>query len=138
MTPSTIRPAVFTASRWELRYPRGGREGEFEGWCKTNGLEKAAEILNADWERMMTFYCFPREQWQQIRTTNVVESPFAAMRLRTDAAKRFKKVENATAVIGKLMLVAQKLNAPELLEEVYRGVEFVDGVAIGEKKEAVA
>lgn len=24
-----------------------------------------------------------------IRTTNVVESPFAALRLRTDAAKRF-------------------------------------------------
>jgi len=26
-----------------------------------------------------------------------VESPFAALRLRTDAAKRYKKVENATA-----------------------------------------
>jgi transposase-like protein len=115
---------------------------KFEGWCKTNGLEKAAEILNADWERMMTFYCFPKEHWQHIRTTNVVESPFASMRLRTDAAKRFKKVENATAVIWKMMLVAQKrfrkLNAPELLQEVYRGVEFVDGVAIGKKREAVA
>jgi hypothetical protein len=29
-----------------------------------------------------------------------VESPFAAVRLRTAAAKRFKKVENATAVMA--------------------------------------
>ena len=39
------------------------------------------------------------------------------------------------------MLVAQKrfrkLNAPELLQEVYRSVEFVGGVAIGKNKEAV-
>lgn len=105
-------------------------------------MDKAAEMLNADWERMMTFYSFPKEHWQHIRTTNVVESPFAAMRLRTDAAKRFKKVENATAVIWKMMLIAEKrfrkLNAPELSQEVHRGVEFVDGVAIGKKKEAAA
>lgn len=117
-------------------------KSKFELWCKSNGLDKAAETLNADWERMMTFYSFPKDHWQHIRTTNVVESPFAAMRLRTDAAKRFKKVENATAVIWKMMLVAEKrfrkLNAPELLQEVYRGVEFVDGVAIGKKKEAAA
>lgn len=31
--------------------------------------------------------------------TNPIESPFAAVRLRTDAAKRFKKVDNATALI---------------------------------------
>ena len=52
-----------------------------------------------DWERMLTFYRYPKEHWVHIRTTNVVESPFAALRLRTDAAKRFKKVERATAVI---------------------------------------
>jgi len=34
-------------------------------------------------------------------------SSFAALRLRTDAAKRFKKVENATAVIFKMLLLAQ-------------------------------
>ncbi len=35
------------------------------------------------------------------QTTNPIESPFAAVRLRTDAAKRFKNVENATALIWK-------------------------------------
>jgi len=49
----------------------------------------------------------PKEHWVHIRTTNVVESPFAALRLRTDAAKRFKKVERATAVIWKMLMVAQ-------------------------------
>jgi hypothetical protein len=55
-------------------------------------------------------------------------APFAALRLRTDAAKRFEKVENATAVFWKMLLVAERkfrrLNAPELVKEVYRGVRF--------------
>lgn len=118
-----------------------GKE-KFETWCKVNGLDKAAETLNRDWERMMTFYSFPKEHWHHIRTTNVVESPFASLRLRTDAAKRFKKVENATAVIWKMLLIAEKrfrkLNAPELLKEVYEGVEFTDGVAVKKKREAAA
>ena len=40
----------------------------------------------------MTFYSFPKDHWTHLRTTNPVESPFSAVRLRTDAAKRFKKV----------------------------------------------
>jgi putative transposase len=115
---------------------------KFEAWCRMNGFEKAIEILNHDWERMLTFYCFPKEHWHHIRTTNVVESPFASLRIRTDAAKRFKKVENATAMIWKTMLVAQKrfrrLDAPELLKDVYEGLVFLDGVAIKKKKEAAA
>mgnify|MGYP003694149165 CR=1 FL=1 len=63
---------------------------------------KAVERLADDWERLVTFYQFPREHWPRLRTTNVVESPFATVRLRTTAAKRFKKVENATALIWKL------------------------------------
>ncbi|HSW63526.1 MAG TPA: transposase, partial [Dissulfurispiraceae bacterium] len=53
---------------------------------------KAVQTLLRDWERMVTFYSFPKEHWVHIRTTNVVESPFSSVRLRTDAAKRFKKV----------------------------------------------
>ena len=36
-----------------------------------------------------------REHWPHLKTLNVIESPFATVRLRTTAAKRFKKVENA-------------------------------------------
>src|SRR5438034_9156706 len=74
---------------------------------------------------MVTFYQFPREHWKHLRTSNPVESPFAAVRLRTAAAKRFKKVENATAVIWKTLLIAEKtfrrLDAPELLADVASG-----------------
>jgi transposase-like protein len=95
---------------------------------------KAAETLRRDWERMVTFYRFPQEHWHHLRTTNVVESPFASVRLRTDAAKRYKKVANAEALIWKILMIAEKkfrrLDAPHLLEEVYKGKKFVDGVAV--------
>ena len=80
----------------------------------------------------MAFYRYPRAHWTHLRTTNVVESPLAALRLRTDAAKRFKRVENATAVIWKMLLVAEqrfrRLNAPHLVAEVWQGATYVDGV----------
>ncbi len=95
---------------------------------------KAVQTLGRDWERMVTFYCFPKEHWRHLRTSNVVESPFAAVRLRTDAAKRYKKVANAEALIWKILRIAEKrfrrLNAPKLLEEVYQGKKFVDGVPV--------
>lgn len=92
---------------------------------------KAVERLERDWDRMVTYYSFPKEHWKHIRTTNVIESPFAAVRLRTGAAKRFKKVENATAMIWKTLLVVEqhfrKLNAPHLLSAIYTGIEYRDG-----------
>ena len=104
----------------------------FQLWCREKGYEKAAELIDEDWGRMVAFFDFPKQHWQHLRTTNPVESPFAALRLRTDAAKRFKRVDNATCVVWKTLLVAQsrfrKLNAPQLLEDVWKGVEFVDGV----------
>jgi len=100
---------------------------------------KAVEKLLSDWDRMITFYSFPKEHWVHIRTTNVVESPFSSVRLRTDAAKRFKKVQNATAMIWKLLQVAEKnfrsLKGYWLLPDVYKGIEFVDGVMEHETKE---
>ena len=93
---------------------------------------KAVERLADDWERLVTFYQFPREHWPHLRTTNVVESPFATVRLRTTAAKRFKKVENATALIWKMLQVAEstfrRLKGAELLPAVYAGAQYVDGV----------
>jgi hypothetical protein len=64
------------------------------------------------------------------------ESPFATVRLRTGAAKRYKKVKNATAVTRKTLLVAEKslrkLNAPELLAEVAEGAIYVNGIRISQ------
>jgi hypothetical protein len=56
----------------------------------------------------------------------------ATVRLRTTAAKRFKKVENATAVIWKMLQVAEstfrRLKGAELLPAVYAGSQYVDGM----------
>ena len=106
----------------------------FQQWCGQRGYEDAGRLLDQDWERMTTFFRFPKEHWGHLRTTNPVESPFAALRLRTVAAKRFKRVDNATAVIWKLLLIAERtfrrLNAPELLEEVWHGAQFVNGIYV--------
>lgn len=95
---------------------------------------KAVERLADDWERLVTFYQFPQEHWIHLRTTNVVESPFAAVRLRTTTAKRFRKVDNATALIWKLLLVAEsafrKLKGTGLLPAVYAGAHYRDGVLL--------
>jgi transposase-like protein len=115
----------------------------FQAWCAKRGLAEVGRRLDRDWERMVTFYQFPHEHWKHLRTTNPVESPFAAVRLRTAAAKRFKKVENATAVIWKTLLVAEhtfrRLDAPELLPDVAHGVEYVNGVrAVNRRDEKAA
>ena len=100
------------------------------------------ELIDQDWERMITFYGFPQEHWGHLRTTNPVESPFAALRLRTAAAKRFKRVENATAVIWKMMLIAEKrfrrLNAPELMADVFLGAQYVNGMPAQNQREVAA
>ncbi len=43
---------------------------------------KACATLERDWERMVTYYDFPKEHWIHLRTTNIVESPFNSVRLR--------------------------------------------------------
>jgi putative transposase len=106
------------------------RRDDFVRWCRKEGYDRAAAALVQDWERMVTFYRFPKEHWKHLRTTNPVESPFAALRLRTDAAKRYKKVANATAVTWKMLLIAEqrfrKLDAPEKMKDVYLGIDTLD------------
>ena len=103
---------------------------------------KAAGTLADDWDRMTAFYDFPAGHWRYLRTTNVVESPFAAVRLRTSAAKRFKKVDGATALIWKLLMVAEKrfrkLNAPHLLPGVLAGERYEDGQPVPARQQRVA
>jgi putative transposase len=104
----------------ETREEAEQQKQAFQAWCTQRGHAEVGRALDRDWGRMVTFYQFPREHWKHLRTSNPVESPFAAVRLRTAAAKRFKKVENATAVIWKTLRIAEKtfrrLDAPECRE----------------------
>ena len=122
-------PALCHALCGEPSPVRGAADASYPALRPTS--PKAVERFADDWERLVTFYQFPREHGCHLRTTNV-ESTFAAVRLRTTAAKRFKKVDFATALIWKLPQVAEgtfrRLNAPELLPGVYVGVRYVDGV----------
>lgn len=106
----------------------------FQDWARGRGWDKAVDVLDRDWERMLTFYRFPREHWPHLRTTNIIDSPFAAVRLRTDAARRYKRSYRAASVLWKLLLIAEKhfrrLHAPHLLKEVYEGVPYNNGIRI--------
>ena len=118
----------------ETREQATALKGKFQSWCDKAGCADAGRLLDQDWERLVAYYDFPEEHWKHLRTTNPVESPFAAVRLRTTAAKRYKKVENATAVIWKTLMLAQqrfrKLNAPELLVGVVLHTPYRNGKRI--------
>ena len=101
---------------------------------------EAVATLERDWERMVSFYHYPEAHWKHLRTTNPVESPFAAVRLRTNAGKRYKRVAGATALIWRVLMVAEErfrqLNAAELLPDVYAGAKYGDGKPVEQKKQS--
>lgn len=95
---------------------------------------KAVRSVVENWDRLTRYYDFPREHWKHLRTSNVVESPFSRVRLRTAASRRFKSQVNATCLIWKTMMVAEmsfrKLNASHLVEKVAEGRKYKDGVEV--------
>jgi len=121
-----LRAVAYAPTRREAETAREAFRKRYHSW-----YPKAVATLEDDWDRLTTFYDFPEAHWKHLRTTNVVESPFASVRLRTGAAKRYKRVEKATALIWKLLMLAEKrfrkLNAPHLLRDVYEGRNFKDG-----------
>jgi len=64
---------------------------------------KAAACIRDDIDRMVTFFRFPPESWKSLRTTNPIESIFASVRIRTDAAKRLRTGTSATYLVFKLI-----------------------------------
>jgi putative transposase len=92
---------------------------------------KAVKTVVDNWDRLTRYYDFPREHWKHLRTSNVVESPFSRVRLRTTASRRFKSQVNATCLIWKTMMIAEmsfrKLDAPHLVERVAEGKRYENG-----------
>jgi len=93
---------------------------------------KATECLAKDRTELLRFYDFPAEHWLHLRTTNVIESVFATVRLRTEKTKGSGTREACLTMVYKLMEAAGKrwraLNGSALLEDIIKGVAFVDGV----------
>jgi transposase-like protein len=94
--------------------------------------QRAVDCLVKDSEKLLTLYDFPAEHWKHLRTTNVIESSFATVRLRQRVTKGAGSRTKGLAMAFKLLDMAQarwrKLNGSELLPLVRAGVKFVDGI----------
>jgi transposase-like protein len=109
---------------------------------------KAVASLRRDQAALLTFFDFPAEHWRHLRTTNIIESPFATVRLRQRVTKGAGSRTKALMMAFKLLAMAEerwrKVNGSELLPLVRAGVRFVDGVqekpktTVGEVKENAA
>ena len=86
------------------------------GDLREAGYDRAADCLEDDLDRCLTFYRFPEAHCSHLRTTNPIESVFAGVRLRTNAARRFKKTRSGVClthqVIARLSRRWRRLNPP--------------------------
>ena len=80
---------------------------------------------------LLTFFEFPAEHWKHLRTSNVIESPFATVRLRQRVTKGAGSQTKGLLMAYKLLEMAQarwrRLDGTHLLPLVRAGITFVDG-----------
>ena len=92
---------------------------------------KAVAKIVDDLDVLLTFYDFPAEHHKHLRTTNVVESPFATVRLRQRTTKGPGCRDAGVAMAYKLLDAAQgrwrRINGHELVALVRAGATFIDG-----------
>jgi transposase-like protein len=98
--------------------------------------EKAVACLVRDRDALLTFYDFPAEHWDHLRTTNPIESVFATVRHRTVRTKGALSQDTARLMVFKLVMAAAKtwrrLKGNNQLPKVVHGVTFRDGVEVNE------
>jgi putative transposase len=95
---------------------------------------KAVDCLTKDREALLTFFDFPAEHWDHLRTSNPIESVFATVRHRTVRTKGSLSHKTARLMVFKLVMAAAKtwrrLKGENQLPMVIAGVKFADGVAV--------
>jgi putative transposase len=69
---------------------------------------KAVTSLRRDQAQLLTFYDFPAEHWRHLRTTNMIESPFATVRLRQGVTKGAGSRTKALMMAFKLLSMAEE------------------------------
>ena len=96
--------------------------------------EKAVACLVKDRDTLLTFYDFPAEHWDHLRTSNPIESVFATVRHRTVRIKGALSQDTARLMVFKLVMAAAKtwrrLKGENQLPKVIAGVTFRNGVEI--------
>jgi putative transposase len=92
---------------------------------------KAVDKVLKDRDVLLTHFEFPAEHWIRLRTTNVTESTFATVKLRTRKTKGAGSRAAGLAMAYKLLEAAQArwrcVNAPHLVALVRAAATFVDG-----------
>ena len=95
---------------------------------------KAVTCLIKDRDELLTFYDFPAEHWDHLRTSNPIESVFATVRHRTVRTKGALSQDTARLMVFKLVMAAAKtwrrLKGENQLPKVVQGVTFRNGVEV--------
>ena len=95
---------------------------------------KAVACLTAHREELLAFYAYPVEHWPSLRSTNVIESTFATVRLRTKRTKGCGSRLATLTMVFKLVESAAKrwhrLRGYQRIPDVLSGVVFHDGVMV--------
>ena len=130
-----LHEMMYAERRVDCEAARSRFEAEYQA-----KYPKALESLTANWERLLTFFDFPAEHWKHLRTTNVIESPFATVRLRERATRGAGSRTKGLLMAFKLLDMAQqrwrRLDGAHLLPLLRTGVKFVDGVGENQPREA--
>jgi putative transposase len=96
--------------------------------------QKAVTCLIKDRDALLTFYDFPAEHWDHLRTSNPIESVFATVRHRTVRAKGALSQDTARLMVFKLVMAAaitwRRLKGENQLPKVVQGITFRNGVEV--------
>jgi putative transposase len=96
--------------------------------------ERAVQCLLKDREALLTFFDFPADHWDHLRTSNPIESVFATVRHRTVRSKGALGQDTARLMVFKLVMAAAKtwrrLKGENQLPRVIQGVTFKDGIEV--------
>ena len=102
---------------------------------------KAVDCLRNHRQELMAFYNYPAEHWCHVRSTNIIESPFATVRLRTNKTKGCGSVMATLTMVFKLLQSAEKrwisLRSKEKVKDVFNGIKFEDGKKVEEKQDVL-
>ena len=102
----------------------------------------AVESLIKDRETLLTFFDFPADHWDHLRTTNPIESVFATVRHRTVRMKGALSQDTARLMVFKLVMAASKtwrrLQGQNQLPKVIQGVKFQDGIEVAPEAKSAA
>ena len=134
--PKSMQPTVKGDLReiWQAD-TRAAAETAMDTFAEKYGAkyEKAVTCLTKDKEALLTFYDFPADHWDHLRTGNPIESVFATVRHRTVRTKGALSQKTAKLMVIKLVQAAantwRRLKGANQLPLVIEGVTFTDGVA---------